>query len=164
MLLDPNFIQEVEQAIVQKQALISSISNPNLDQTQKTQINQKIADTNAFLNRFYNSFESNQNQNSALRASLSEKIVLNTSVLTGASPKTLKGYLYLAWDYVARDRLPKLLSTRLFLVLGGGYITERLGTDTTLKIISIVILVVFYILSELVVKLASKSGNGVRLY
>ena len=226
MPFDSNFTQEIEQAVIQKQALIASLSNPEMDQARKQLTNQKIDDLTSFLNNFYNSVGSSNDsktslselnlqakldylqknievltiQNQELRTTiqngeknmpvlpgsqnkttqkiistvnqnfgqasttLSDKIIQNTVTLTGVSPRTLKEYLYLGWDYLVRDRLPKLLSTRLFLVVGGGYITERLGTDTTLKIVSIVLLVVFYIISEMVVKLATKMGDSRRFY
>lgn len=226
MAFNPNLIQEIEQAVLQKQSLVLSLANPQLESSQKTQTNQKIAELNIFLNKFYAVLDSNQNPNLNTRATLNElnlqgklenvqknltlqiqqnlelqntlknyqtkigneakianiinqntqevkdqlkhqielKNAENNTDLNQLKPKTLKQYLYLGWDYLVRDRLPKLLSTRLFLVIGGGYITEKLGTDTTLKIISIVILVVFYILSEMIVKLASKPDKGLSLY
>jgi len=231
MPTNAEFIQEIEQAVVEKQNLLSSLTNFEIDATARNQINQKIQEIDKYLvgivsqnttnastqNSRPNLNELNlqakvsnlqttldaqmaQNQNlqTAIQnlqkngigainpnltnqisgfvntnygqtsAGLGEKIVDNTAKITGIKPTNIKDYLYLGWDYLVRDRLPKLLSTRLWLVVGGSYITEMLGQDTTLKIVSIVLLVVFYVVSEVIVKMSSdmaqNKNQGVRFY
>ena len=213
------FIQEIEQAVMQKQSLLSSLNDFEIGANQRIEINQKIQDIDKYLVGVINQNNSNststqnpkpslnelnlqakvvnlqsgletqmaQNQNlqnaiqnlqknglgalnpiitnqisgyvnsnyDLVSTGLGEKILVNTSKFTGIRPTSLKDYLYIGWDYLVRNRLPKLLSTRLWLVVGGGYITEMLGQDTTLKIVSITLLVVFYIVSEVLVKMSS---------
>jgi hypothetical protein len=95
---------------------------------------------------------------------LNNKLIQNTSknisIASGLSTDIIKEYFYLGWDYLARDRLPKILSTRLWLVVGGSYFTQALGQDNTLKIVSIVLMVVFYILSEIVLKMSDNAQNN----
>ncbi len=72
MAFNPNLIQEIEQAVLQKQSLVLSLANPQLESSQKTQTNQKIAELNIFLNKFYAVLDSNQNPNLNTRATLNE--------------------------------------------------------------------------------------------
>lgn len=223
MPTNAEFIQEIEQAVVEKQNLLSSLTNFEVDATERNQINQKIQEIDKYLVGIVSQSDGNtstqntrpnlnelnlqakvatlqttletqtaQNQNlqAALQnlqkngigalnpiitnqisgyvnsnydqktAGLGEKILVNTSKLTGIRPTSLKDYLYIGWDYLVRNRLPKLLSTRLWLVVGGGYITEMLGEDTTLKIVSITLLVVFYVVSEVIVKMSSDMAQA----
>jgi hypothetical protein len=231
MPTNAEFIQEIEQAVMEKQKLLSGLTSFDIGNDERDKINQKIQDIDKYLVGVVNqsnnptttqstrpnlselnlqakianlqsSLDSqiaqNQNLQSAIQnlqkngvmainpnltnqisgyvntnygqtsAGLGEKIIDNTSKITGIKPRNIKDYLYLGWDYLVRDRLPKLLSTRLWLVIGGSYITEMLGQDTTLKIVSIVLLVVFYLVSEVIVKMSSdmakNTEQSVRFY
>jgi ribosome-associated translation inhibitor RaiA len=224
MSTNAEFIQEIEQAVIEKQNLLSSLSKFEINPAERTQINQKIQEIDKYLVSIANQNNSssttsqnptpslndlnlqakvtnlqssleaqiaqNQNLQAAIQnlqkngisainpnlanqisgyvntnygqtsAGLTEKIINNASKITGIKPTSLRDYLYLGWDYLVRDRLPKLLSTRLWLVVGGSYITEMLGQDTTLKIVSIVLLVVFYVVSEVIVKMSSDMAKS----
>ncbi|GAB4145939.1 MAG: hypothetical protein OHK0017_06100 [Patescibacteria group bacterium] len=70
------------------------------------------------------------------------------------SPDSTKGYFKSAMDYILKDRLPKLFSTRLWLVLGGGgYIIQDYSSISNLVKVGLVAgLIAVYVVSEMYVK------------